>query len=151
MINGLVEMIQLVSLDDVRSSSGQNLSNVSNIPASQNLPDNDPLTNGPKILGEKIPDSDVAGVVVQAEINNLNVSDSISGNTCKEKPLGFEQNEIKDFNVLDFNGEVHEAKRKSSRLKGTTIRRRLEEGNEELEKSPKVNSEVYDSRKSSDK
>ncbi|KAI0498097.1 hypothetical protein KFK09_021338 [Dendrobium nobile] len=52
---------------------------------------------------------------------------------------------------MDFNGEVHEAKRESSGLKGTTIRRRLEEGNAELEKSPNVNSEVYDSQKSSDK
>lgn len=133
----------------VRSSSGQNLSSELAIPASQNLPDNDPLSNGSKILRQKIPDSDVATVVEQAEVNNLNVSDSIGENICKEKSLGHEQNEI--IIVPDMNGDVNEAKTEPSGFEGTSIRKRLEEGDEELEKSPIVESESYDSQKSSNK
>ncbi|KAL0911522.1 hypothetical protein M5K25_019671 [Dendrobium thyrsiflorum] len=132
----------------VRSNSGQNLSSVLAIPASQ---DNDPLSNGSKILRQKIPDSDVATVVEQAEIKNLNVSDSIGGSICKEKSLGHEQNENKNLIVSDLNVDVNEAKTEPLGLEGTSIRKRLEEGNEELEKSPSVRSEVYDSQKSSDK
>lgn len=134
-----------------RSSSGQNLSSVSAIPATQNLPDSDPLSNGSKSLSQKIPDSDVGRVVEQAEINNPNVSDSSSDNICEEKSLGHEQNEIKNLNVSDLNDEIHEAKREPSGLEGTSFGERLKGGNEELDISPNVNPEVYDSQKSSDK
>lgn len=134
-----------------RSNSGQNLSSGSVIPASQNLDDSDPSSSGSEIVSQKNPDSDVARMVNQAEINDLKVSDSSRGNNCKERSLGHEQHEIENFKVSDLSGEIHKAEREPWGLEGTISRERLEEDDEELESSPNVNSEVHDSQNSSDK